>query len=170
MIFALSVIPDIDILIPFIEHRGPTHSVIALSIAFVPLFLVYGKKTAPYLFAIIQHPLIGDYFMGGHVQLFWPLTTKGYGVQIGIKSSINITAELVAFIISMLIMIENKDINYLLRNYRPKTDTIALIVPLFALVAPLAVKFPIDVPAPLIPAHMLFISMFLISIIKNQKR
>jgi len=87
LIFTLSVIPDIDILIPFIEHRGPTHSILAMLIIFIPVFILYGKRVAPYLLALIQHPLIGDYFVGGKIQLFWPITTNRYGIELRNKES-----------------------------------------------------------------------------------
>lgn len=166
LIFALSVIPDIDILMPPIEHRGPTHSIIAALIIFIPIFASYGRKASPYLLAIIQHPLIGDYFAGGKIQLFWPITTDQYGIEIGIKNPINVSIELIAFTVSILIMLKIKDIHKLLHSQK----SILLTVPIFTLVSPTFLKFPTDVPAPLIPPHLIFTIIFLIPIITQLKR
>jgi membrane-bound metal-dependent hydrolase YbcI (DUF457 family) len=47
-LLTLSVIPDVDILFSrFIEHRGPTHSIIAALIVFAPFLAVYRKKAIP---------------------------------------------------------------------------------------------------------------------------
>ena len=162
LIFTLSVIPDIDILIPFIEHRGPTHSILAMLIIFIPIFALYGKRATPYLLALIQHPLIGDYFVGGKIQLFWPITTNQYGIELGIKNPINITAETITFVTSILIMLKTSDIRNLL--YNRKMTTITLIIPIYTLISPILLKFPTDVPIPLVPPHLILTTVFLLSI------
>ncbi len=162
LIFTLSVIPDIDILIPFIEHRGPTHSILMMLIIFIPIFALYGKRATPYLLALIQHPLIGDYFVGGKIQLFWPITTNQYGIELGIKNPINITAETIAFVTSILIMLKTSDIRNLL--YNRKMITIILIIPIYTLISPILLKFPTDVPIPLVPPHLILTTVFLLPI------
>ena len=162
MIFTLSVIPDIDIIIPFIEHRGPTHSILAMLIIFIPIFALYGKKATPYLLTLIQHPLVGDYFVGGKIQLFWPITTNHYGIELGIKNPINITTETIMFIALILIMLKTRDIPNLL--YNPKMTTITLIIPIYTLISPTLLKFPTDVPIPLIPPHLILTTAFLLPI------
>jgi hypothetical protein len=54
LILTLSVIPDIDILVPYVEHRGPFHSVIMATIVFLPLLVHYGRTAYPYFLALIQ--------------------------------------------------------------------------------------------------------------------
>ena len=163
LIFVLSVIPDIDILVPFIEHRGPTHSILAMFIIFIPVFTLYGKRATPYLLALIQHPLIGDYFVGGKIQLFWPVTTDQYGIELGIKNPINVIAETAMFLTLILVMLKTKDIQNLL--YSRKVTTITLIIPIFTLISPTLLRFPTDVPIPLIPPHLILTIIFLLPII-----
>ena len=162
----LSVIPDIDILIqvlvPTFEHRGPTHSVITALIVFIPIFAVYHKRATPYLIALIQHSLIGDFMAGGRIQLLWPITTHYYGTGMDIKSQINTTVEWTLFLISIIIMLKTKDTATL---FQPHNTSLILSIPAFALLLPTFVGFPLDVPAWLIPPHLAYIFMFSASII-----
>ena len=75
VIWILSLLPDIDLLIPGLQHRGPTHSIIVALIIFIPLFFIASWKAAPYFAALASHSLIGDYLTGG-AQLFWPLSLE----------------------------------------------------------------------------------------------
>lgn len=165
-VLMLSVIPDIDILIqkliPAFEHRGPTHSIITAFIVFVPIFAVYHKKAAPYLVALISHSLIGDYMVGRGIQLLWPVTTRCYGMSIGIRSQTNTTMEWTLFLISILIMLKTKDTATLLQ---PRNTNLILAVPTFTLLLPTFLSFPLDVPTWLIPPHVAYMSIFSASII-----
>jgi len=166
LIFTLSIISDVDLLIPFIEHRGPTHSVLAITLIFLPLLTLYGKKAIPYLLAIIQHPILGDFFSGGKIQLFWPLTTDYYGIKVGIKNPINIVVELVSFTIAILVMFGSKDYTKLLSS----RNSLILMIPLFTLILPTFLKFPIEVPILLIPPHLALIILLAASVITGLKR
>lgn len=161
LVFALSVIPDVDILIPFVEHRGPTHSILAAFIVFIPIFTVYGKKAIPHLLAIVQHPLIGDFFAGGRIQLLWPITTHQYGMEIGIKSLQNITTEWLAFIALVAIFVVSKDY---LKIIEKNPSNLILIIPIFAVVFPAFLCFPTDVPLLLMPPHIFYSVFFLVAI------
>ena len=44
LIFTLSILPDIDLLIPRLAHRGPTHSIITITLVSLPLLIIYRKK------------------------------------------------------------------------------------------------------------------------------
>jgi membrane-bound metal-dependent hydrolase YbcI (DUF457 family) len=72
LIWIVSLLPDLDFFIPFLEHRGPTHSIIIVVIAFIPIIL---KKRGgfPYLAALASHSTIGDYFTAHGCRLLWPL-------------------------------------------------------------------------------------------------
>jgi membrane-bound metal-dependent hydrolase YbcI (DUF457 family) len=52
LLLVVSILPDIDIVYDFLTgadlHRGPTHSIIVATLAFVPFFIVYRKKAIPY--------------------------------------------------------------------------------------------------------------------------
>jgi membrane-bound metal-dependent hydrolase YbcI (DUF457 family) len=165
-VLMLSVIPDVDILvgifIPTFEHRGPTHSVIMALIVFIPIFAVYQKRATPYLIALIQHSLIGDFMVGGQIQLLWPITTGYYGINMNMKSQTSIAAEWTLFLISIIIMLKAKDTATL---FQPNNTSLILSIPTFALLLPTFVGFPSDVPAWLIPPHLAYIFIFSTSVI-----
>ena len=77
-ILTVSILPDVDLLFKeYIVHRGPTHSVVTMTLLFVPIYL-YLRRGLPYYVILLSHSLIGDYFTGNGVQLFWPLTMAWY--------------------------------------------------------------------------------------------
>jgi membrane-bound metal-dependent hydrolase YbcI (DUF457 family) len=49
LVLAPSIIPDADILVPFMTHRGVTHSIIVTLIVFIPMLALWRKKAVPYL-------------------------------------------------------------------------------------------------------------------------
>jgi hypothetical protein len=140
-------------------------------IIFVPIFAVYHKKATPYLTALIQHFLIGDYLAGGGIQLLWPITTQQYGTSLSIKSQTNITIEWAIFLTSMIILLKTKDAVTLLQ---PHNSNLTLAIPTFTVLLPTFLSFPLDVPASLIPPHLVYMAIFLASITidlhKNLKR
>ena len=162
LILVLSVIPDVDILIPQLQHRGPTHSIIVATILFIPFFIIYKRKALPYFTALTQHFLVGDFIAGGNIQLFWPLTTQYYGIEIGITNPINITAEWVLFIVSISIMLKTNQIATL---FKPYYSNLLLIIPVSTVLLPTFLSFPLKVPIWLIPPHIVYISIFAASII-----
>ena len=73
-----SILPDIDIFFnQYILHRGPTHSIVTMSLLFIPFYYVY-RKGFTILAAVYSHSLIGDYVTAYGTQLFWPLTDNWY--------------------------------------------------------------------------------------------
>ncbi|MBS7632888.1 metal-dependent hydrolase [Candidatus Bathyarchaeota archaeon] len=163
LVFLLSVIPDVDLLIPFVEHRGPFHSILLTVVVFVPFFVKYRKRASPYFAALIQHLLIGDYVAGGGIQLLWPLTSQPYGLDVGIESPISIALEWAIFLVSAVIMIKTKDIYKL---PQPNPSNLILGVPTFTVLLPTFLAFPLHVPLALVPPHILYLGIFLISLSK----
>ena len=163
----LSVIPDIDILIPFLQHRGPVHSIITLFVVFIPIFTIYHKKAIPYFLALIQHPLIGDYIAGGQLQLLWPIATQYYGMEIGIKSQTNITIEWLIFLASMIVMLKTKDI---MAFFQPHNSSLILSIPTFTVLLPTFLAFPLEVPPILILPHIVYLILFLTSILIDVRK
>ena len=110
LIFLISVLPDIDLMIPSLHHRGPSHSVVVFCLFFLPIFILLKKRAVPYFVALLQHSLIGDYVTGGN-QLLWPVTPNWYGSGLGLKvtSPINILLEWILFLIALIIMFKTKD-------------------------------------------------------------
>jgi membrane-bound metal-dependent hydrolase YbcI (DUF457 family) len=166
----LSVIPDADILaeklqIPFLSHRGAMHSIIVTFLVFLPVFAVYRKTAFPYFLALAQHSLVGDFLTGG-VQLLWPLTTQVYGIGLSITSTTNILMEEVAFIASIIIMVKTND---LIRLFKPRKSNLLLAIPIFTVLLPPLLNFPLAVPAWLIPPHLFYVLIFLASILMTLK-
>ena len=115
-------------------HRGPTHSIVTITVLMIPFFVVYRKQAIPYYAALLSHILIGDFFTGG-VQLFWPLSQGWFGaLNININSLTNVIAELVLFFVTVPIMFKLGDLQTLLK---PHNKNWALIIPLGAVLGPL---------------------------------
>lgn len=162
LVFVLSIIPDIDLIIPFLEHRGPTHSIVTAFIVFIPIFAVYKRRAMPYLVALFQHSVIGDYMSGSGIQLLWPVTTGDYGIELGVESQTNTTIEWMIFLTSIVVMLKAKDAAKL---FQPLNSNLILIMPAFTVLLPTFVSFPLGVPTLLIPPHLVYLFMFSASIV-----
>jgi hypothetical protein len=160
-VLVLSIIPDLDLLIPFLEHRGPTHSVIVMLIVFVPFFVAYHEKAVPYFFALVQHALIGDFIAGGGVQLLWPLTTQSYGTGIAIRSQMNIGIEWIAFLAAVVIMVKTRDV---IKFFQAHKSNLLLLIATFTTLLPTLTSFPLSVPLWLVPPHIFYTIIFSIAI------
>lgn len=161
----MSIIPDADILFEhfgIIQHRGPTHSLILFIVVFVPVLAIYRKKALPYLIALASHALIGDFLLGGPFQLFWPLTTQQYGIGISITNQTAIILELAAFLTSLAIMAEPRDLTGLIQ---PRVSNLVLAIPTFTVILPTFLSYPMQVPTWLIPPHIIYLAMFSTSIL-----
>jgi len=161
LVLTLSVIPDIDILLPFIEHRGPFHSILMATIIFVPIFVSYGKGGFPYYAALIQHSLLGDYISGGRVQLLWPLTQRLFGIEISIVSHTSIALEWLAFLTAAMVMLKTKDMQTLFQFHN---SNLILVIPTFTVLLPTFFAYPLEVPVALVPPHLVFLIVFLASL------
>jgi hypothetical protein len=166
IIFLLSVIPDMDLLIPGLEHRGPLHSVILFCFLFLPIFAVYKKRAAPYFVAVSQHMLIGDYLIGGKLQLLWPLTTNTYGLYIEMASLAHIVLEWSLFLISMAFMIKTQDILFLFRQH---SSNLILAIPVMTVLLPTIISFPLSVPLSLFIPHIIYLILLTIPVLIDLK-
>ncbi len=160
-VLTLSILPDADLLaekiLPFIQHRGPSHSIITALIVFAPFFLVYRKQAAPYFIALIQHGLVGDYIAGGRVQLLWPITNMYFGTSLDIRSLTNQTLEWTMFLTAILLMLKTKDY----REFsKPQPSNLTLIIPTLTVLLPTLLSTPIEVPLILIPPHVFYLTIF----------
>jgi membrane-bound metal-dependent hydrolase YbcI (DUF457 family) len=167
IVLTLSVILDIDILIPYVEHRGPFHSLIMAVIVFIPLFALYGKTASPYFAALIQHSIIGDYIAGYGVQLLWPFTSRYFGIETSIRSPTNITLEWSIFLVAAVTMLKTKDTHVLLQ---PHNSNLILAIPTFTVLLPTFLAFPLEVPIALIPPHIICLTLFLTSLLIDIKK
>jgi len=134
LLLAASVLPDVDLLLRFLTHRGPTHSFITITVLMIPFFVVYRKKAIPYYAAILSHILIGDFFTGG-IQLFWPLSSNVFGaLNFSVISMAIAVTELVLFLVTVPFMYKLGDLKTLLK---PNDYSWALVIPLGAILGPL---------------------------------
>jgi membrane-bound metal-dependent hydrolase YbcI (DUF457 family) len=156
IILALSVLPDIDLLLfRFIQHRGPTHSVISALVLFAPLFVAYRKQAIPYFVALAQHSLVGDYIGGGNVQLLWPAAGTYFGAGLDIRSPTSVTIELLMFVGATILMLLMKDMQ---QFFHARKSNFALIIPAFT-VLPAIVLFT-HVPISLILPSIFYFTLF----------
>ena len=133
LLLTASVIPDIDLILIFLQHRGPTHSLITIAIFATPFLLFYGKNAVPYIVAILTHSLIGD--LVGGVQPLWPLSTYLFGFpEIGVRNLISVTSELILFMISTTVMIKTGDIKQI---WKQNISNLALIMPIASVLGPM---------------------------------
>ena len=165
LIFTFSVLPDIDLLIPYLVHRGPTHSIIVMILISLPFLVTYGKTVIPYLLATAQHSLIGDFLTGG-TQLFWPINQGWYGLPISVLSQVNITMEWVFLLVSLTLMLKAGDFHELLK---PHPLNLALILPTFAICSQMLTGLPIKIPIELFVPHFIYLFVFALAILKDIK-
>lgn len=166
LVLLLSLLPDIDLIIPGLEHRGPTHSIVIYTIIFLPAFMIYKKRAIPYFAALAQHSLIGDLLTGGGAQILWPLTSNWYGAGIMMTSLTNVYIEWTIFLISMTLMLKTKDI-WKLFQHRP--SNLLLTIPALTIILPTFLRFPLAVPIELIIPHLIYLAIFALSILTDLK-
>ena len=179
ILLVLSILPDIDIIYDFLTgseiHRGPTHSIVVSTIAFIPIFIIYRKKAIPYFLALISHPLIGDFLIGGNLQQFWPLSTTEYGLHelgsyyIGIFSSVNIALELTLFVIATLVLYKSSDWKAFFTSNK---TNLVLIIPIATVLLPSTIGYPFSnsllISEPLLAlAHLFYLVLFSIAVLKT---
>jgi membrane-bound metal-dependent hydrolase YbcI (DUF457 family) len=179
LIMVLSILPDVDIIFDLLTnseiHRGPTHSVLVALIVFIPFFIIYRKKAIPYFLALISHPLIGDFFIGGKLQLFWPISSQQYGLHelggslIDIYSPINVVLEVTFFVVAMLILYKTGDLKTF---FKADKSNLLLILPTTTVLLPSTIGYPFDRPLilsepTLAIAHIIYLVLFTYAILKT---
>jgi hypothetical protein len=165
MLFLVSVLPDVDLLIPGLKHRGPLHSVTIFCLLFLPIFILLKKRAVPYFVALIQHSLIGDYLVGS-TQLLWPITTNWYGSGMEITSLANILMEWTLFLTSTAILFKTKDA---LSLFQQHLSNMILAVPVLTVLLPTLLSFPLYVPSELVIPHLVYMALFTSSILVDLK-
>jgi membrane-bound metal-dependent hydrolase YbcI (DUF457 family) len=179
ILLVLSILPDVDIIYDLVTgsdlHRGPTHSIVVAFIAFVPLFIIYRKKAIPYFLSLISHPLLGDFLIGGGLQLFWPFSTTQYGLHelgsyfIGITDPTNIALELSLFVIATLVLYKSNDWKVFFNSNK---TNLLLIIPIATVLLPSTIGYPFSAPLlltepPLAIAHLFYLVLFSIAVLKT---
>jgi len=138
---------------------------VIVSLLFLNVFVIYGKRVAPYFIAAVQH-LLGDYLVGGSVQLLWPVSVRWYGVGIEMTSVINILMEWTFFLTSLGIMLRTKDVWTL---FQPHQSNLLLSIPAFTVLLPELFRFPLSVPLELMIPHLTYLAIFTFSVLVDLK-
>jgi len=165
LILTLSLLPDIDLIIPVLQHRGPTHSLILTLIAFAPFLITRRNKTLPYLAAFTSHTIIGDYLTDGGVQLLWPLSYRWmtYPNMIKMGSAFEANLEILLFTISLGTMILTKDYIPLLKANK---TNLLLFIPIITIISPMTLRYPLAIPEILIIPHLIILTILVISLVR----
>ena len=169
LLLAVSVIPDIDLLLRFLQHRGPTHSLITIIALTVPFIIIYRKTAVPYFVALASHSLVGDFFTGG-TQLFWPLSAEWYGaLNIDVNSLTNALLELALFSVSTVVMFKTGD----LRKIAKDKYKMALLLPFGAVLGPMLAVGPgseVSLPILLVVPSLFYLAIFAYSMMVGKLR
>lgn len=165
LVFLLSLLPDADLLFFHgLLHRGVTHSVIVLTVVFIPVFLFYKKRSVPYYVALIQHVFPGDFITSEGAQIFWPLSTRFYTVGISMESALLISIECTGFILALIIMILTKDLFELLK---PQTKNLILILPGGAALVSAALSWVSTASVALLVCHGILLVIFAVGVLRT---
>ena len=166
LLWTISLLPDIDFLIPGIIHRGPTHSLILALIIFAPFLIKRPKKTLTYFAALLTHSAIGDFITYGGVMLLWPLSSEmiGYRSPLTMGRAAETHIELALFAALILILIALGDLKNLLTT---ENRNLILFIPLCTIVLPAVLNYPVKIPGSLMSAHFILIGMITLFIIKS---
>jgi membrane-bound metal-dependent hydrolase YbcI (DUF457 family) len=157
LLLMLSVLPDIDLLIPLLPHRGPLHSLLLYGIISIPLLVAFRLQSVPYLTALATHSLV-DILGWEPAQLLWPLNTTPVYLNLLTRSQIAII-ELDLFLLAASLLILDRETT---RDSSPLTGV--LIIPLTALAVPVISGRPIPPPAILIFPHVAMILLLVFAL------
>ncbi len=172
LLLAISVIPDVDLVLQAINdrifmHRGMTHSIITLTVLMIPIFLLYRKQAIPYFFALLSHPLIGDLPTGG-IEMLWPISQHWFGNSImPVGGLADIAAESLLFVVATLLMFKSGELKDLLRS---NTGNFWLVIAFGAVLGPmLEITQQSDAALPLLlaPESIFWLVLFAYSIISH---
>ena len=178
-LLVLSILPDIDIIYGFLTgveiHRGPTHSIVFALLVFIPFFIVYRKKAVPYFLALISHSFIGDFIVGGQLELLWPFTTQQFGLYelggpfIDIFNNVNIVLEMLLFLCAAVVMYKTSDWKVF---FRADLTNLVLIIPIITVLLPSTVGYPFSesllfTEPTLAIAHIVFLVLFSVAVLKT---
>jgi membrane-bound metal-dependent hydrolase YbcI (DUF457 family) len=161
IIWILALLPDIDLLIPGIPHRGQTHSVLLQLALFLPIIIYYGRSTLPYLFALLSHSLIGDIVSYSKIMLFWPLDSGWYSVTIPWRYNAYVYyLEAAIFIPFVFFFIQQKDYQ---RLYNDKSHNLLTLIPATAIIIPIFYNARLITPRSLLTINILALGLLLLS-------
>ena len=164
LVFLISIISDIDLLLPFLKHRSITHSVIVLTLASTPFLVRYRKTALPYFAALIQHVIIGDLLTNGGAQILWPLTSHSYGLGIEQYGIASLSLEWFGFLAALAVLARTSDLKTL---FKSNQSNLLLAVPSGVMLVSMLIGVGMKVPEALMIPHIVFSAIFIFSILKT---
>jgi hypothetical protein len=105
---------------------------------------------------------MGDFLIGGQLQLLWPLSTRQFGLPyVNIYDPINIVVEFTLFAIATILMVKTRD---LFRFFRNRKLNLILTIPIFTVLLPTFLAYPLSVPILLVLPHLFYLVLFAVSV------
>jgi hypothetical protein len=104
--------------------------------------------------------MIGDFLIGGQVQLLWPLSQNTYGnywLFTRITDPANIVIELALFTVATIVMFMTKDLHLFFKSAQ---SNLILAIPILTVLLPTFVAYPLEVPLPLVAPHLFYLALF----------
>ena len=143
-VLMLGVMPDIDLLLEGFgfEHHTVMHSLFFWFVIFAPFLAVFRRNVVPYLVAVVQHFVFGD-FLVGKVMLFWPFSLSYFGFTNAMTSVFDVALETSGLLLAAGIMYFNGDLK---RLFSVDMRNIPMFLPLLSLLTSMlffAVDWPI---------------------------
>jgi membrane-bound metal-dependent hydrolase YbcI (DUF457 family) len=162
LVLALSIAPDLDLLVRGLDHRGATHSIIVLALLLAPFLAKYRARALPYLVALTQHAFLGDYLTGGS-ELLWPVTSNTIGLNWSVTGLQNQILEWTGFILLILVLVLSRDHSRLLK---PNMENLLLIIPAAATFIPLYIPRRYNlVPSSLLVPSIVLLILYALSML-----
>ena len=162
-VFVLSLIPDADLLVPSLAHRGATHSIIVAALVFLPLFFFLGWRSVPYFASLLQHDLVGDLLTARGDMLLWPVTSSSFGIGIPIQSATNVSIEIGSFILALSVLVVSGD---LVRLIEPHKSNLLLLIPSGVILASFLFGVAGEIaPTSLLIPHISLLLLFVLSMV-----
>jgi membrane-bound metal-dependent hydrolase YbcI (DUF457 family) len=161
-IMTLSLLPDIDLIIPGLQHRGPTHSIAFIIVSSIFIIIYSRRESLPYIGALAGHTLIGDSITGA-TQLYWPFSTAevSFGFHISMESSYEIFLETSLLVLLLGTIYFMGDLG---KFMKPRRNNRLLFIPLMTIILPAFFYYPIRIPTLLIPQHILLFGLIGLSL------
>ena len=116
----------------------------------------------PYFVAVLQHIVIGDFIVGGDLQLLWPLSNCVYGFELGMGTLLHVVLEWAFFLSSMAVMFKAKDLHFL---FKPHSSNMIFAIPVLTVLLPSVISFPLYVPASLLFPHIVYLILLSVPIL-----
>jgi len=161
LLFAVSTLPDVDLFLkPYgIVHRGPLHAPFTLLCFSLPFLMVYQRRALPYIVSVFQHLLFGDFIIASSM-LLWPFSSRFYGLRFRLGGSLDLTLELVGFVLSLWLLFRLGDARQVFSSEKWNVAMVFCGAVIF-----LSVFYGIGIPVPLVlvPLHFVFLVLAAVS-------